>query len=138
MLIETRRVDRDAGDTETAAARASESERRQFAEIAARNEEPRQRTHDFDAFARLDAEFNRLCIAACRNELASSMMQVIHRSSPLLVHPSRPDTVEGRRGSPHRDRAALSRGNVKAGAVPEPSGCFALSKPHRSDASVTA
>ena len=45
------------------------------------------RTHDFDAFARLDAEFNRLCIAACRNEFAGSMMQVIAPlKSPVLVY----------------------------------------------------
>ena len=31
----------------------------------------------FDAFARLDAEFNQLCLAACRNVIAASMMRLI-------------------------------------------------------------
>ena len=33
---------------------------------------------DFDAFARLDAEFNRLCLVACRNATAASMMRLIN------------------------------------------------------------
>ena len=74
MLIETRRAI-ETLVTEKAAVRASESERRQFGEIAARMKMALH-AQDFDAFARLDAEFNRLCIAACRNELAGSMMQV--------------------------------------------------------------
>ena len=69
MLIETRRVIEDArnGNRRRASQR---SERQQFAEIAARTETA-QRTHDFDAFARLDAEFDRLCVTACRNEFAA-------------------------------------------------------------------
>lgn len=113
MLIETRR----AVETlvmETAAARASESERRQFGEIAARMKTA-LRTHDFDAFARLDAEFNRLCIAACRNEFAGSMMQVI---APLsrrfwFTHHGRTLSKEGVEA--HIEIAlALSRGDAKA------------------------
>ena len=32
---------------------------------------------DFDAFARLDVEFNQLCLAACQNATATSMMRLI-------------------------------------------------------------
>jgi DNA-binding GntR family transcriptional regulator len=113
MLIETRRAI-ETLVMETAAARASESERRQFGEIAARMKTV-LRTHDFDAFARLDAEFNRLCIAACRNELAGSMMQVI---APLsrrfwFTHHGRTLSKEGVEA--HIEIAlALSRGDAKA------------------------
>ena len=113
MLIETRRVV-ETLVIGTAAARASESERRQFAEIAARMKTA-LRTHDFDAFARLDAEFNRLCTAACRNELAGSMMQVI---APLnrrfwFTHHGRTLSKEGV-GAHIEIASALSRGDAKA------------------------
>ena len=113
MLIETRRAI-ETLVMETAAARASETERRRFGEIAARMKTV-LRTHDFDAFARLDAEFNRLCIAACRNELAGSMMQVI---APLsrrfwFTHHGRTLSKEGVEA--HIEIAlALSRGDAKA------------------------
>lgn len=113
MLIETRRAI-ETLVMETAAARASETGRRQFGEIAARMKTV-LRTHDFDAFARLDAEFNRLCIAACRNELAGSMMQVI---APLsrrfwFTHHGRTLSKEGVEA--HIEIAlALSRGDAKA------------------------
>ena len=113
MLIETRRAI-ETLVMETAAARASETERRQFGEIAARMKTV-LRSHDFDAFARLDAEFNRLCIAACRNELAGSMMQVI---APLsrrfwFTHHGRTLSKEGVKA--HIEIAlALSRGDAKA------------------------
>jgi len=32
---------------------------------------------NFDAFAGLDAEFNQLCLVACRNTTAASMMRLI-------------------------------------------------------------
>ena len=113
MLIETRRAI-ETLVMETAAARASETERRRFGEIAARMKTV-LRTHDFDAFARLDAEFNRLCIAACRNDLAGSMMQVI---APLsrrfwFTHHGRTLSKEGVEA--HIEIAlALSRGDAKA------------------------
>jgi len=113
MLIETRRAI-ETLVMGTAAARASESERRQFGEIAARMKTA-LRAHDFHAFARLDAEFNRLCIAACRNELAGSMMQVI---APLnrrfwFTHHGRTLSKEGVEA--HIGIAlALSRGDAKA------------------------
>jgi len=113
MLIETRRAI-ETLVMETAAARASESERRQFGEIAVRMKTA-LRTHDFDDFAQLDAEFNRLCIAACRNKLAGSMMQVI---APLsrrfwFTHHGRTLSKEGVEA--HIEIAlALSRGDAKA------------------------
>jgi DNA-binding GntR family transcriptional regulator len=113
MLIETRRAI-ETLVMEKATARASESERKQFAGIAARMKAA-LRTQDFDAFARLDAEFNRLCIAACRNEFAGSMMQVI---APLnrrfwFTHHGRTLSKEGVEA--HIDIAlALSRGDTKA------------------------
>lgn len=66
-------------------------------------------------FARLDAEFNRLCIAACRNELAGSMMQVI---APLnrrfwFTHHGRTLSKEGVEA--HIEIAlALAHGDAKA------------------------
>jgi len=36
---------------------------------------------DFDAFASLDAEFNQLCLEACCNSMAASMMRLIGRRS---------------------------------------------------------
>jgi DNA-binding GntR family transcriptional regulator len=113
MLIETRRVIEPLV-VGAAAARAGESERRQFGEIAA-SMKTALRTQDFDAFARLDAEFNRLCIVACRNELAGSMMQVI---APLnrrfwFTHHGRTLSKEGVEA--HVEIAlALSRGDTKA------------------------
>jgi len=113
MLIETRRAI-ETLVVERAARRASEAERRQFGEIAARMKTA-LRTQDFDAFAKLDAEFNRLCIAACRNDLAGSMMQVI---APLnrrfwFTHHGRTLSKEGVEA--HIDTAlALARGDAKA------------------------
>lgn len=113
MLIETRRAI-ETLVMERAATRASDAERRQFGEVAARMKTA-LRTQDFDAFARLDTEFNRLCITACRNELAGSMMQVI---APLnrrfwFTHHGRTLSKEGVEA--HIEIAqALSRGNAKA------------------------
>ena len=59
-----------------AAARATPEQRRQFAEMADSMVAALE-GNDFDAFARLDAEFNQLCLAACRNAIASSMMRLI-------------------------------------------------------------
>lgn len=59
-----------------AAARATAEQRRQFAEAADRMAAALE-GNDFDAFARLDAEFNQLCLAACRNVIAASMMRLI-------------------------------------------------------------
>lgn len=59
-----------------AAARATLEQRRQFAEMADSMVAALE-GNDFDAFARLDAEFNQLCLAACRNAIAASMMRLI-------------------------------------------------------------
>ena len=49
-------------------------QRRQFAEMA---ESMVAALEGFDAFARLDAEFNQLCLAACRNAIAAPMLRLI-------------------------------------------------------------
>lgn len=59
-----------------AAKRATPEQRRQFGEIADRMVTALE-GNDFDAFARLDAEFNQLCLAACGNAIAASMMRLI-------------------------------------------------------------
>ena len=59
-----------------AAARATPEQRRQFAEMADSMVAALE-GNDFDAFARLDAEFNQLCLAACSNAIAASMMRLI-------------------------------------------------------------
>ena len=59
-----------------AAARATPEQRRQFAETADRMVAALE-GNDFDAFAHLDAEFNQLCLAACGNVIAASMMRLI-------------------------------------------------------------
>jgi DNA-binding GntR family transcriptional regulator len=59
-----------------AAARATADQRRQFADMANGMAAALQQ-NDFDAFARLDVEFNQLCLAACRNTTAASMMRLI-------------------------------------------------------------
>ena len=113
MLIETRRAI-ETLVMEKAAARATDAERTQFGAIAARMKAA-LRTQDFEAFARLDAEFNRLCIAACRNELAGSMMQVIAPTSRRFwfTHHGRTLSKEGVEA--HIEIAlALSRGDAKA------------------------
>jgi DNA-binding GntR family transcriptional regulator len=59
-----------------AATRANLDERKQFDRIADAMSAALAR-EDFDAFARLDAEFNELCLTACRNPIAASMMRLI-------------------------------------------------------------
>jgi DNA-binding GntR family transcriptional regulator len=113
MLIETRRAIEPLV-IGTAATRAGESERRQFSEIAA-SMKTALRTHDFDAFARLDAEFNRLCIVACRNELAGSMMQAIAPLSRRFWYTHHGRTLSKEGVEAHIEIAlALSRGDAKA------------------------
>jgi DNA-binding GntR family transcriptional regulator len=59
-----------------AATRATPDQRQRFAEIADRMAAALEQD-DFDAFARLDVEFNQLCLAACQNATATSMMRLI-------------------------------------------------------------
>lgn len=60
----------------TAAVRANAAERQQFDRIADAMGAAFG-SEDFNAFARLDAEFNDLCLVACRNPIAASMMRLI-------------------------------------------------------------
>jgi DNA-binding GntR family transcriptional regulator len=60
----------------TAAQRANPEQRLRFENIANAMADALA-ADDFDAFARLDAEFNQLCLAACRNPTAASMMRLI-------------------------------------------------------------
>lgn len=59
-----------------AAQRAKPEQRRRLAEIADEMAAALA-GNDFDAFARLDLEFNQLCLAACGNATATSMMRLI-------------------------------------------------------------
>ncbi len=59
-----------------AAIRATPEQRQQFTELAAGMVAALEQD-DFDAFARLDADFNQLCLAACRNATVASMMRLI-------------------------------------------------------------
>jgi DNA-binding GntR family transcriptional regulator len=60
----------------TAAIRANVDERQAFARIADAMAAALA-SGDFNGFARLDAEFNDLCLTACRNPIAASMMALI-------------------------------------------------------------
>ncbi|MGJ4949333.1 GntR family transcriptional regulator [Bradyrhizobium sp. HKCCYLS20291] len=59
-----------------AAARATADQRHRFAAIADAMFDALEKG-DFDAFAQLDAEFNQLCLVACGNPIAASMMRLI-------------------------------------------------------------
>lgn len=59
-----------------AAQRANPEQRRQFDNIS-NAMTAALAADDFDAFARLDAEFNQLSLIACRNTIAASMMRLI-------------------------------------------------------------
>ncbi|WP_448044992.1 GntR family transcriptional regulator [Bradyrhizobium liaoningense] len=59
-----------------AAQRAKPEQRQRFAEIADGMAAALE-NDDFDLFARLDLEFNQLCLAACANATATSMMRLI-------------------------------------------------------------
>ena len=62
--------------TRAAAERATPEQRRQFADIAD-GMTAALKSDDFDAFASLDAAFNRLCLDASGNAIAASMMRLI-------------------------------------------------------------
>ena len=59
-----------------AALRANPEQRRQFDDIATAMADALA-ADDFNAFARLDAEFNQLSLVACQNTTAASMMRLI-------------------------------------------------------------
>src|SRR4051812_45987256 len=99
-----------------AAARASADQRRQFAEIADRMTAALQQD-DFDAFAQLDVEFNQLCLAACQNATATSMMRLISTQNRRFwfMHHGRTlprDGVEGHIEVAH----AIAKGDADAAA----------------------
>ena len=79
-----------------AAMRATPDQRRQFNEIAGGMAAALE-ADDFDSFARLDAEFNALCVAACRNVMATSMMRLIstHNRRFWFMHHGRSLPREG-------------------------------------------
>lgn len=60
----------------TAATRANAQERKTFERIAI-DMGTALANDNFNNFARLDAEFNDLCLEACRNPIAASMMRLI-------------------------------------------------------------
>ncbi|NUU42589.1 GntR family transcriptional regulator [Tardiphaga robiniae] len=72
---------------------------------------------DFTSFARLDAEFNELCLVACRNPVAASMMQLITTLNRRywFMHHGRTLPAEG--VECHVDIArAIARGDIEAAA----------------------
>ena len=75
QLIEVRR-ELERLVARTAARRASEAERRAFAELADALEAAAS-TDDDIGFMRLDKEFNAMTVAACRNQVAASAMRQI-------------------------------------------------------------
>lgn len=100
----------------TAALRASAQERQAFERIA-NAMAATLASGDFDGFARLDAEFNDLCLAACRNPIAASMMQLITTLNRRywFMHHSRTLPTEGIER--HVDIAhAIARGDPEAAA----------------------
>jgi DNA-binding GntR family transcriptional regulator len=60
----------------SAARRASDEERARFAELAQAFERA-ARTNDDVTFLRIDRDFNALCLAAARNEFATTAMQLM-------------------------------------------------------------
>ena len=64
----------------SAARRATDEERRQFQDVAARFQES-ARVNDDLAFMRTDREFNSLCSAASHNEFAAGAMSLMHSLS---------------------------------------------------------
>ena len=79
-----------------AAMRATPDQRRQFTEIADGMVAALE-ADDFDVFARLDMEFNQLCVAACRNAMATSMMRLMstHNRRFWFMHHGRSLPREG-------------------------------------------
>lgn len=79
-----------------AAMRATPDQRRHFAEIAERMLAALE-ADDFDAFAQLDAELNQLCLLACGNPIAGSMMRLIstHNRRFWFMHHARTLPREG-------------------------------------------
>jgi DNA-binding GntR family transcriptional regulator len=73
---------------------------------------------DFDAFASLDAEFNQLCLEACCNSIAASMMRMIGTRSQRFwyMHHGRVLAAEGVESHIQIARA-LANANAEAAVV---------------------
>ena len=100
----------------TAAIRANAEQRQAFERIATAMEASLA-SGDFNGFARLDAEFNDLCLAACRNPIAASMMQLITTLNRRFwfMHHGRTLPAEGIKH--HVEIAgAIARGDAEAAA----------------------
>jgi DNA-binding GntR family transcriptional regulator len=100
----------------TAAVRANADERQQFDRIADAIAAALA-VADFSAFARLDAEFNDLCLVACRNPIAASMMRLITTLNRRFWFMHHGRTLPGEGVERHIEIArAIARGDV-AGAT---------------------
>jgi len=100
----------------TAAIRANVEERQAFERIADAMAEALA-SADFNGFARLDADFNGLCLAACRNPVAASMMALITTLNRRywFMHHGRTLPAEG--VEHHIEIArAIARGDAEAAA----------------------
>ncbi|MBR1266771.1 GntR family transcriptional regulator [Bradyrhizobium sp. AUGA SZCCT0222] len=100
----------------TAAIRANAEERQAFERIANAMASSLA-SEDFNGFARLDAEFNDLCLAACRNPIAASMMQLITTLNRRywFMHHGRTLPAEGVEHHVEIARA-IARGDAEAAA----------------------
>ncbi|MGY4238353.1 DNA-binding GntR family transcriptional regulator [Bradyrhizobium sp. USDA 4449] len=101
----------------TAAMRADQEQRLELGNIAEEMTKTLAR-NDFDAFARLDAELNELCMAACRNKTAVSMMRLIATQNRRFwfVHHKRSLPQEGVEAHIEIARA-ISIGDADAAAL---------------------
>lgn len=100
----------------TAARRANAEERQAFERIA-KAMAAALASGDFNDFARLDFEFNELCLITCRNPIAASMMQLITTLNRRywFMHHGRTLPAEG--VERHVDIAhAIARGDAEAAA----------------------
>lgn len=92
-----------------AATRATPEQRSRFSKLAD-NMVAALKDNDFDAFARLDVEFNELCLVACCNPAAASMMRLISTQNRRFwfMHHGRNLPQEGVEGHVEMARAIAS------------------------------
>jgi DNA-binding GntR family transcriptional regulator len=101
----------------TAALRANAAQRLQFENIANAMADALV-ADDFDAFARLDAEFNRLCLSACRNPTAASMMGLINTLNRRFWFTRHGRTLPREGVESHVEIArAIAKGDIDGAAV---------------------
>ena len=98
------------------AANSANAEERQAFERIANAMAASLASGDFDGFARLDAEFNDLCLSACRNPIAASMMQLITTLNRRFwfMHHGRHLAGPKAWNIRSRWRRAIARGNAEA------------------------